>query len=892
MIPSKGAMASPTYSLLLLIFSIVICNSSPLPANITSADLGLKEGSCALGDVVYMPGDEFPGSGPCEKCSCAHGEVQCAKQRCEPRPGCKAVHRPDHCCPTYQCECEQEGRIYGNGEKLVDPMDPCRVCYCQGGEVVCRRIACFVRDDCRPRLVPGRCCPEYDNCPVRGVTSLPSMTPSMPNPSVADVEASDAPVQPAEPVMPESKITIKEITPVSEIPVITNVKIKEILPSPSMEVAEYSSSKSPLITREATSEKSPSSVESNESIEKSDTKDVSSLSPELSTTSNEKSAEIKRNDDPSPSKISLSTQQDSEIIFEPKIPSIIPMMGGPSVAVHPEPLTTKAPILEEEDLDHNPAFPPIPDDLFLVIGNHEEETISDQNVDSEHVPIDHEVISVSSVPISTEEPIFKETSGSTVGYISEAVLFTKNNLQEMSSETSTLKDSVSTVQPSSTSRENSMLNMRSVIPTDILNAPSLIADDVTGDVFDVTESAVTTGTVSDESSPTEMTDTDIAPKYLNNESQLNIEENISESNYNVSTTSEPVPKTSENIQSIDEPDQMTSTLSKSTEIISRTEFSSIPIETSDQNPRETSDKDNKDKITVSTPDSLEESTSISPFGGDKDNTESKVTLSEIDNQSFENGETTEFILTSFDSQESTTEDVELIKVSSDTDKSSAIVEPPRARNNNVLTDLINLVGDVASISDHTTGPNTERQNSNPTTISDSEELIPVNVGYKSKNKNWNLNSITEVPLKNKVAVPMMKQKVVEIEEDSDTITDSPPPYDKVEPTTKTPIIDNVSDDTPENKTVSTDRKDFEIITKSYVPTINRRPTKVVMKKSNEKPISEDSSSEDVATSTEVASESNASSFNEATSVSDVSATNSNTEDKMKEDTTELPNTTQ
>ncbi|XP_034840074.1 uncharacterized protein [Maniola hyperantus] len=890
MIRSKGAMASPTCSLLLLTFSIVICNSSPLPANITSVDLGLKEGSCALGDVVYMPGDEFPGSSPCEKCSCAHGDVQCAKQRCEPRPGCKAVHRPDHCCPTYQCECEQEGRIYGNGEKLVDPMDPCRVCYCQGGEVVCRRIACFVRDDCRPRLVPGRCCPEYDNCPVRGVTSLPSMTPSMPNPSVADVEASDAPMQPAEPAMPESKITIKEITPVSEIPVITNVKIKEILPSPSMEVAEYSSSKSPPIPREATSEKSPSSVESNENVEKSDTKDASSLSPELSTTSNDKSAEIKSNDDPSPSKISLSTQQDSKNIFEPKIPSIIPMMGGPSVVVHPEPSTTKAPILEEEDLDHNPAFPPIPDDLFLVLGNHEEETISDQNLDNEHVPIDHEVISVSSVPISTEEPIFKETSGSTVGYISEAVLFTKNNLQEMSSESSTFKDSVSTVQPSATSRENSMLNMRSVIPTDILNAPSLISDDVTGDMLDVTESSVTTGTVGDESSPTEMTDTDIAPKYLSNESQFNIEDNISESNFNISTTSDPIQKTSENIQSIDEPDQMTSTLSKSTEIISRTEFSSIPIETSDQNPRETSDKDNKEKITVSTPNSLEESTNVSPFGGE-DNTESKVILTEIDNQSFENDETTEFILTSFDSQESTTEDVELIKVSSDTDKSSAIVEPPRARNNNVLIDLKNLVGDVASISDHTTGPNIERQTASPTTISDSEELIPVNVGYKSKNKNWNLNSITEVPVKNKVAVPMMKQKVVEIEEDSDTITDAPPPYDKVEPTTKSPIIDNVSDDSSENKTVSTDRKDFEIITKSYVPTINRRPTKVVMKKSDEKPISENSSSEDIATSTEVAPESNAGSFSDATSVSD-SATNSDAADKMTEDTTELPNTTQ
>uniref|UniRef100_S4PJ60 Kielin/chordin-like protein n=1 Tax=Pararge aegeria TaxID=116150 RepID=S4PJ60_9NEOP len=890
---SNGAMASPTYSLLLLAFSFVICNAGPLPANITSADLGLKEGSCALGDVVYMPGDEFPGASACEKCSCSNGDVQCAKERCEPRPGCKAVHRPDHCCPTYQCECEQEGRIYGNGEKLVDPQDPCRVCYCQGGEVVCRRIACFVRDDCRPRRVPGRCCPEYDNCPVRGVTSLPGMTPSIPNPSsVAEIEPSVVPAQSVEPVMPE--ITIKEITPVSEIPVITNVKIKEILPSPSIEVAEYSSSKSALIPREATSEKSPSSVESNENVEKSETKDASSLLTELPSVSNEKSAEIKSNDDPSPSKISLSTQQDSTNIFEPQIPSIIPLMGGPSIILRPEPLTTKAPVIEEEDLDHNPAFPPIPDDLFLVVGNHEEEIISEQSIESEHVPIDHEVISVSNVPISTEEPIFKESSATTGSFISEAAPITKDIAQDTISEYSTLKDVVSTVQPSLTSRENSILNMRSVIPTEILNAPSLISDDVTGDFLDVTESPVTEGNIGEDLFSTDLSEADVAPKYFNNEIQINTEENISESNFNETTTSEPLQNTSGNIESIDEPGHQTSTLSKSTEIISRTEFSSIPIETSDQNPRETSDKDNKDKMTVSTSDYIEEpsSTTSSPYTGEI-NTESKSIPFESDIQSLDNGETTEFIPAPFSSQESVTEDVELIKVSSEMDKSSAIIEPPRARNNNVLTDLINLVGDVASISDHTTGPNLERQTSSPTTISDSEELIPVNVaaGYKSKNKNWNLNSITEIPVKNKVVVPIVKQKVVEIEDDSDTITDSASPYDKVEPTTKTPIIDNVSYDASENKTVMTNRKDIEIITQSYVPTLNRRPTKVVMKKSNEKPVSENNR-EDVATSTEITPDSNVNASNEVASTSDVSATDSDAGETIAEETTELPTTAQ
>lgn len=29
-------------------------------------------------------------------------------------------------------ECEKNGKVYANGEKLVDPETPCTVCYCQG----------------------------------------------------------------------------------------------------------------------------------------------------------------------------------------------------------------------------------------------------------------------------------------------------------------------------------------------------------------------------------------------------------------------------------------------------------------------------------------------------------------------------------------------------------------------------------------------------------------------------------------------------------------------------------------------------------------------------------------------------------------------------------------
>lgn len=68
-------------------------------------------------------------------------------------------------------ECERNGITYSNGEKLVDPENPCQVCYCQGGEIVCNKIACYITNDCEPRYVVGSCCPEYDNCPSRGSIS-------------------------------------------------------------------------------------------------------------------------------------------------------------------------------------------------------------------------------------------------------------------------------------------------------------------------------------------------------------------------------------------------------------------------------------------------------------------------------------------------------------------------------------------------------------------------------------------------------------------------------------------------------------------------------------------------------------------------------------------------
>lgn len=741
---------------------------------------------------------------------------------------------------------------------------------------------------------------------IPGVTSLPGL--SSPIPSVSAAENVEAPVSPPKENI-KQQITIKEITPVSEIPVITEVKIKEILPSPSIEVAEYSSSKSPLIPREATSEKNVK--ESDSKTESPSVVEVHFSSPE----STQFTASENKDANATPSKISFSTQ---DSVYPSNVPILV-SMGVPPVTSEPLPVaTTKAPIIEEEDtFDHNPAFPPLPDDI-AVLRNHEDEIVPEVVVDNEHVP-SHDIIVANASPSSEPEPTTLTTTKDLPDTTTTTTTETPRTTELTASQQVT-----STESP--TFKESPMLNLRSAIPTEILGSVSLIPDVVhseTDEKTTIVDASTQTATITTEAlkkkeeSVTDNTEASAEDKpttpevritsdeitastdvtatsadarrsgearptsaevvTTSAESRASSSDSITQSKETDSTTSKttefqseattkqqdttttevkttsaeaktssesttPAPEimstTSKQTEFeseaiTKEQEQTTSSIAKSnvpTEVTSQTELSSLPVETSDQNPPQVSEQPTSDKAASYT---------IDPFASSSE----IITVSRAvsnENTGFENIETTEFVLTPFGSSETATDAVELIKISANPEKSAAIIEADTGKKNNVLIDLINLVSDVASISDHTDEPGTAQSHQTTTVISinNSEELMPVNAGYKSKNKNFNQNSITEVPFKSKIPNTQNKQKVIEIEDDeSESVTDSLPPNDKVEPTTRRPIIDNVSDDNMSNN--KTSKKDIEIITQSYVPTINRRPTKVVMKKNNDKPASEE-----------------------------------------------------
>lgn len=630
-----------------------------------------------------------------------------------------------------------------------------------------------------------------------GVTVLPGVSPLPSNFSpVEEIKSNTAYSPPRENFKQE--ITIKEITPVSEIPSITEVKIKEILPSPSIEVAEYSSSKSPLIPREATSEKNSNRNEVD--FLKTDAPLIIEIHPSQSDEGFNAEVTNHRNgdDDATPSKISFSTQDSS---ISEMYPSNGPVIASPSGMreILPVGTTTKSSIMDEEDsslFDHNPAFPPLPDDLS-VLSNHGEDIVPEPSSDFDHM-LGHDM-PAHSIPTETKT---EEHSTTAPKEISKNSLITEKTIEK-----STKLEDITATQPS-ISKESPTINLRSAMSSEILTVPSYISKDIT-----------------DESDDSSTTGEPIFSSTGNNKKIENTPTTKSETLIEIQSTAYTVPEVSEIDANSKYNEKTTSAVAKSnmaTEVSSQTELSSLPIETSDQKPHET-DLAAKDR-SISTSDPLVTSSRIPSPGSEV------ITVSKAISDNNVYTETTEFILTSFGSSETATDSVELIKISGDPERKADIIETPADRTNSVLKELINLVSDVSPINDHTKTPEVGPITGS-TSISESEELIPVNAAYKSKS-NSNQNSITETPVKSKNS-NANKQNIQEIvDEDPEHITDSPSPNDKVEPTTRRPIIDNVSDKKPENRTAN---KDIEIITQSYVPTINRRPTKVVMKKNTESP---------------------------------------------------------
>lgn len=79
-----------------------------------------------------------------------------------------------------------------------------------GGEISCNAVTCYIRHDCEPKYIAGRCCPEYDNCPPLDQVKHTSTTTENSIISPNQSETNDKKTNPL-------GISIKEITKPGEI---------------------------------------------------------------------------------------------------------------------------------------------------------------------------------------------------------------------------------------------------------------------------------------------------------------------------------------------------------------------------------------------------------------------------------------------------------------------------------------------------------------------------------------------------------------------------------------------------------------------------------------------------------------------------------------------------
>ncbi|XP_029499285.1 kielin/chordin-like protein [Oncorhynchus nerka] len=99
-------------------------------------------------------------SDPCGVCVCREGSVHCERKRC-PAVSCPYPIQRE-CC--LACDgCMYGGTEYPDGYEFLSGQDPCRVCTCYVGDVVCSQLPCY-QDCTHPYKPPGQCCGECNRC--------------------------------------------------------------------------------------------------------------------------------------------------------------------------------------------------------------------------------------------------------------------------------------------------------------------------------------------------------------------------------------------------------------------------------------------------------------------------------------------------------------------------------------------------------------------------------------------------------------------------------------------------------------------------------------------------------------------------------------------------------
>ena len=185
---------------------------------------------CIRDGVEYENLSDVPDVDPCKLCQCDDGEIICAQQTCAGPPenyeNCVPIVEEGECCPKYECDDNTNTRldegdyeittvrepkplesdeivpkvgtekdevpkepvedneildddseyivddgcyendVYYNNFDSVPHSNPCKVCFCDSGKIICADRECLVPkgfENCVP-LPTTNCCPEQFEC--------------------------------------------------------------------------------------------------------------------------------------------------------------------------------------------------------------------------------------------------------------------------------------------------------------------------------------------------------------------------------------------------------------------------------------------------------------------------------------------------------------------------------------------------------------------------------------------------------------------------------------------------------------------------------------------------------------------------------------------------------
>ncbi|XP_042323727.1 kielin/chordin-like protein [Sceloporus undulatus] len=119
---------------------------------------------CVLDSVEFEDGTEWePERDPCSICVCLQGEVVCSAVQCPPVPCQHPAQLQGACCPQCQ-QCSYNQRLYNNGQEFLDPDNLCQSCRCTDGTVSCTPTICPPVSCPHPQKKPGSCCPKCPDC--------------------------------------------------------------------------------------------------------------------------------------------------------------------------------------------------------------------------------------------------------------------------------------------------------------------------------------------------------------------------------------------------------------------------------------------------------------------------------------------------------------------------------------------------------------------------------------------------------------------------------------------------------------------------------------------------------------------------------------------------------